>query len=332
MPNTPMTTIVRDERLARLPEGVELVPKGKMPPAPLRVRLGTSPLMRRAIPTSLALARAERKARRRWRTEPQTREHELAIMRAIVTGTAREGDLEELAERRLLEAEAWLALFWQPWQAPKIEGLSRERLLAACASGRGVITSGAHVGPFFSVSLALEQLGVTQYVVMGDWYYEAPPPDHWGRFTARWRIGLPQLPVVRKRGGYAILGELLRLGGLTSIYFDLPGRHETRFLGKPVMLVDGTARLACETGALVLPQHVSRERTKIRIDYREPLDPRDFDGPDELHEALARVHEHLILEDPALVQDPAITGWEDCARPDGWRRPARPPREGGVPS
>ncbi len=327
-----MRTIVRDELLAGLPEGVELVPKGKMPPAPLRVRLGTSTLLRRPIPTSLVLARAERKAHRRWRHDPDARERALATMRAIVTGTEREGELEELAERRLVEAEAWAALFWQPWRAPKIEGVSRERLLDACNSDRGVIVSGAHVGPFFSVSLALEELGIVQYVVMGDWYYEAPSHDSWGRFTARWRIGLPSMPVVRKRGGYEILAELLRRGELTTIYFDLPGPHETQFLGKPVMLVDGTARLACETDALVLPQRVSREGSRIRVEYSEALDPRDFDNPDELHEALARVHERLILDDPAAMQDPSITGWDDCAQPDRWSRPPRPPREGGDPS
>ena len=327
-----MATIAGVEPIAGLPEGVDLVPKGRMPPAPLRVRLGTSVLLRRAIPTRLAVARAERKAHRRWQTEPSTREHVLAAMRAIVAGTEREGELEELARRQLVEWEVWDALFWQPWRPGKIEGISRERLFEAYRSDRGLILSGAHVGPFFNVSGALEELGIVQYVVMGDWYYETPSHDHWGRRTARWRIGLPSMPVVRPKGSYAIIAELLRRGLLTTIYFDLPGPHETPFLGKPAMLVDGTARLACETDAIVLPQRVSREGTQIRIEYFERLDPRDFSGPDELHEALARVHERLILDDAARMQDPAVTGWGDCARPDRWSRPPRPAPEGGGSS
>ena len=98
------------------------------------------------------------------------------------------------------------------------------------------------------------------------------------------------------------------------------------------MLRDGTARLAVETGAIVLPQRVRREGTHVAVDYFDALDPRDFAGPDELHEALARVHERLVLDDPARVQDPIVTGWGDCARPDGWSRPPRPPREGGGAS
>ena len=324
-----MSTIAGVEPIAGLPEGVERVPRGRMPPAPLRVRLGTSTLLRRAIPTALAVARAERKARRRWQSEPSTREHVLATMRAIVAGTEREDDLEELAARQLVEWEAWDALFWQPWRAPAIEGVSRERLLDAQGQGRGVILSGAHVGPFFAVSVALWELGIEQYVVMGNWYYEQPSHDFWGRRTARWRIGLPPLPVVRPQGSYAVLAELLRRGLVTSIYFDLPGPRETQFLGKPVMLRDGTARLAIETGAIVLPQRARREGTHIAIDYFDALDPHDFAAPDELHDALARVHERLILDDPARMQDPIVTGWGDCARPDGW---SRPPREGGGAS
>ena len=327
-----MSMIAGVEPVAGLPEGVERVPKGRMPPAPLRIRLGTSTVLRRAIPTALAVARAERKAHRRWQSEPSTREHVLAVMRAIVAGTEREGELEELAQRQLVEWEAWDALFWQPWRAPAIEGISRERLLEAHGRGRGLILSGAHVGPFFSVSLGLVRVGIVQHVVMGDWYYEQPTHDFWGRRMARWRIGLPQLPVVRPRGSYDVLAELLRRGLVTTIYFDLPGPHETRFLGKPVMLRDGTARLACETGAIVLAQRVRRDGSRTAVEYFDTLDPRDFSGPDELHEALAGVHERLILDDPARMQDPTVTGWQDCARPDGWSRPARPAREGGVPS
>jgi hypothetical protein len=325
-----MTTIVGDERLAGLPEGVEFVPKGKMPPAPLRIRLKTSTLLRRAVPTRLAVTRAESKAHRLWRSHAPTREHALEVMRAIVTGTSREGQLEELAERHVVERSVWEALFWQPWRPPAVEGESLRRLREAQASDRGVILSGAHVGPFFRISFGLDRVGVRHFVVMGNWYYEQPSHDLWGRRTARWRIGLPELPVVRPRGSYEVLAELLRLGETATVYFDLPGPHETRFLGKQVMLVDGTARLACENDALVLPQRIRRDGANSRIEYFEALDPRSFSGPDELHDALAAVHERLILEDPAALQDPMLTGWDDCARPERWSRPARGPRAAGA--
>ena len=162
-----------------------------MPPAPLRIRLKTSTLLRRAVPTRLAVTRAESKAHRLWRTHPPTREHALEAMRAIVTGTSREGELEELAERHVVERSVWEALFWQPWRPPAVEGESLRRLREAQASERGVILSGAHVGPFFGISFGLDTIGIRQFVVMGNWYYEQPSHDLWGRRTARWRIGLP---------------------------------------------------------------------------------------------------------------------------------------------
>jgi len=325
-----MATISGVAKVPGLPEGVERVPKGRMPPAPLRIRLNTSTLLRRAVPTSFAVARAERKARRLWREDASARAHAIETMRAIVTGTPREGELETLAERHLVEAEVWEALFWQPWRPPSIRGRSRERLMQASSSGRGLILSGAHLGPFFAVNLGVVTTGVEPHIVMGNWYYEVPSHDLWGRRSARWRIGLPSSPVVRPRGSYAILADLLRRGLVTTIYFDLPGPHETMFLGKPTMLVDGTARLACETGALVLPQRARRHGAAIDVEYFEALDPGDFAGPDELHETLAGVHEQLVLEDPAALQDPAKTGWENCARPDRWSRPPRSDREGGA--
>ncbi len=311
------------ERVAGFPEGVELVPKGKMPPVPLRLRLATSTRLRRGVPTALAVARAERRGHRLWRESPAERERALETMRAIVTNTHREGDLEELAERHLVECEAWQELFWQPWRVSRFAGDSLRLLRETTSSNRGTILSGAHVGPFFGVSRTLHSAGVLVFLVMGNWYYEQPSHDHWGRRCARWRIGIPEVPVLRPRGSYQVLAELLRRGCAASIYFDLPGRHETWFLGKPVMLVDGTARLACETDAVVLPQRVRRVGAHSELEYFEPLDPRDFSGPDELHEALARVHERLMLDDPAAMHDPRATGWDDCATPERWTRPPR---------
>jgi lauroyl/myristoyl acyltransferase len=324
-----MRTIVRDEQLAGFPEGVEMLSKPRMPPAPLLIRLKTSTLLRRAVPTELVVARAERKAHRLWQTHPPTRERALDAVRAVVVGTHREGDVEALAEQHVVERQAWEALFWQPWRVPSIDEDSVKLVRETCARERGVIISACHLGPFFAVARMLDTLGVVQYIVMGEWSYEEPSHDLWGRRCARWRIGLPTVPIVRPRGSYDVLAELLRRKLVTTVYFDLPGRRETRFLGKTVSLVDGSARLAWENDALVLPQRARRDGARVSVEYFEPLDPREHSGPEEIQDALARVHERLILDEPASLQDPAVTGWDDCARAEGWTRPARKPGPGG---
>jgi lauroyl/myristoyl acyltransferase len=293
-----------------------------MPSAPLRIRLKTSPILRRLVPTQLVLGRAERKARRLFAQKGETHARALRTMEAIVAGTARAGELEQLAERWTVEREAWNAIFWQPWPRPRISERSSELLLESIARGRGVVLSSCHTGPYFMKARTLGTIGVRPYVVSGDWFYEDPSNDYWGRRLARWRRGLPPVPIVRPRGSFDVLAAALRRAETALIYFDMPGRHETSFLGKPVMLVDGTARLAIETGALVMPIRSRRVGRRIVLEIREPLDPTDFDGVDALQDELARIHERLILEDPAAMDDPAEFGWGEEATPSGWRRPA----------
>ena len=56
-------------------------------------------------------------------------------------------------------------------------------------------------------------------------------------------------------------------------------------------------------------------------DVAPPLDPRDVASSEELHDALAAVHERWILELPATLEDPNRAGaWERTATATGWLR------------
>ena len=101
----------------------------------------------------------------------------------------------------------------------------------------------------------------------------------------------------------------------------MPGPCETHFLGKPAMLANGTAHLALMADALIVPMRARRVDHHAWADVDTTLDPRDFAGPDELHNALAVVHERWILENPAALQDPREIGWEAGATPQAWVAP-----------
>jgi lauroyl/myristoyl acyltransferase len=309
-------------------QAVVHLPRPRMPYAGLRLGLKTSPTLRRVLPTPWVVARAERKGERLFAEREETRAHAHRVMEAIVCGTEREGELQELARRYAIERQVWQALFWQPWRPPTIDDASRARLLAACDGERGALLSACHLGPFFCKSLALWEVGVEPVIVAGDWWFEPPSRDKWGRRLARWRRGTPDLPLARPRGTFELLASLLREGRQALVYYDLPGRHETRFLGKPVELVDGTARLAVAADALVLPMRSRRDGHRILQEFGEPLDPRAHDGVDELHDALARIHESSILEEPAAMNEPEEFGWKDQATATAWRRPGQPSRDG----
>ena len=315
-----MATTHNDTEPRSLPEGVLVLSPPRMPPAPLRIRLKTSTLLRRLVPSRLASARAERKGARLFDEDPATREEAVRRMEAVLAGTPRAAELEQLARRSAIEREAWNAVFWQPWPRPCLSPGSAERVLAARETGRGVIFSLCHLGPYFANARTLWSIGVECCVVSGDWFFEEPSHDLWGRRLARWRRGLPPVPLVRPRGSFAALAELLSQGRCVMIYFDLPGRRETRFLGKPAWLVDGTARLAMQTGALIVPLRPHRDGPRHVLEAFEPVDPRAFADAGELHDALAALHERLVLEHAEEIEDPVEIGWGDGATPTVWRK------------
>jgi lauroyl/myristoyl acyltransferase len=292
-----------------------------MPPASLAIRVRTAPWLRRLTPTSIVVARAVRQGGTLWEQNAEQRAQALAAVEAIVAGTHRAGELDALARAYVIENEAHRALFWQPWKAARMDAQSQERLREALSWGRGVLLSSCHLGPFFHSASLGASVGRTLYAVGGPWCFEQPSPGYWGRRVVRRLQGLSTHggQLVRSVGSFPVLHTLLREGELVFLQFDVPGRHETDFLGKPVMLTHGSARLALGADAPILPLRPRREGHRVWMDIEEPLDPRDFTGVQELHRALAEVHERLILELPHTLEDPHRPGfWEEGATPSAW--------------
>ncbi len=302
----------------------------RMPPASLEIRVRTSLWVRRLLPTGLVVQRAARSGAQAWTRSPERRAGALAAMEAIVAGTARAHELTELAREHLIESEADRALFWQPWPTPSVDAHSIDLVRGVLHSNRGVLISSCHLGPYFRTMSVFAALGQVPFSVAGRWFFEKPSPDYWGRRVARWRRGC-STRLIRSDGSFPILLALLERGELVFIFFDMPGPRGTRFLGKPTMLADGTARLAMQTGALVLPLRARRVGHRVWVDAGAPLDPHDFADVNELHCALAALHESWILELPATMADPNSFGWGEGATPAAWIRPEPVERPSGSP-
>lgn len=301
----------------------------RWPSVSLSLRIKTSPGLRSLVPTPLVVRRAAGRGRARWENATE-RADALATMDAIVGNTQREAEIEHLARRRLEEEEIHRALFWQPWPLERMDAVSTERLERTLASSRPVILSNCHLGPFHHHTAPISARGKVIYVLSGEWFFDHPSDDYWGRRLARWWTDLRarDMRLVSVKGSFAVLRELLRQRETVLIYFDMPGSRRTSFLGKPVMLASGTGRLASETDALVLPLRARRVGHRVWTDAAEPLDARDFNGADELHDAIAAVHERWILADPAALEDPRRPGsWERATRHE-WAHRQRPPARG----
>jgi lauroyl/myristoyl acyltransferase len=295
------------------------------PPASLGVRLRTAPSSRRLLPTPLVVRRAQRQGARTWARDPAERERARAAMAAVVAGTPHAHRVDELARAHLIEREAHRVLFWQPLGTAGIEPRSQAHLDAALAAGRGVLLSSCHTGPVFQTMSVVAARRPGSFCVAAPWFFQAPSRDLWGRRLARWwRIAQARGEhVLPSTGAFPLLRALLAQRELVWLLFDMPGSRETRFLGKPAMLAGGSARLAGEADALVLPLRARREGHRTWVDVAPALDPRHHAGEGELHEALAALHERWILERPAALEDPRRKGaWEEGASAEGWMRPS----------
>jgi lauroyl/myristoyl acyltransferase len=218
-----------------------------------------------------------------------------------------------------------MALFWQPPRDARIDRESSAHLRSAVMSGRGVLLSACHVGPWFDLATPVTSNGRLVYAVFGDWFFEAPTPNLWGRRLVHWqrKSAARELErVIPASRSFVVIRDLLEAGEVVQSFFDMPGPHVTNFLGKPVMLADGTARLAIDADAVVLPARSRRVGHRSYTDFAAPLDARDFDGADQLHERLAAIHSGLILEVAETLEDPRRDGaWETGATAEAWISP-----------
>lgn len=292
-------------------------PRTRMPPAPLGPRLKTAGLTQALMPARLAVGRAERMGRASAAQRGEEYQQALEAMRVVLAGTPREDEIERLAADHLVERHAQRALFWQrPWPV-RTDPQSTALIARALESGRGVVLSACHQGPYSRLDLAAPLRGRTTYLVPGEWYFEEPSHDLWGRRLARWRNGMRSRPV-RARGSFRIVQALLEQRAPVFLFFDLPGPRQTSFLGKPAMMAQGTAQLAARTGALVLPVQARRVGAEVSVRAAPALDAAELGGEDRLHEALARLHESWILEHPAAMDDPREFGWGEGATAQAW--------------
>jgi lauroyl/myristoyl acyltransferase len=294
-------------------------PPPRMPPASLGILIKTSPLLRKLVPTRLVVHRAARQGQALWEHGCGEREQAMSIMESIVAGTSRAEEVEELARQYLIESQVDTALSWQPWSA-QMDADSSALLHEIRSQRRGMLLSACHLGAFYRTMHAFPAGSRSHYTVAGPWLFDPPSHDYWGRRLALWRkSALGHL--VLSKGSFPILRELLARGESVYLFFDLPGQHETCFLGKPAMLADGSSRLAFEADSLIVPLRARRAGHRVWVDVGTPLDPREFSGAEALHGALAAHHEHWILDNPAAMADPNSFGWDHGAGPQTWIRP-----------
>jgi len=268
-----------------------------------------------------AIALAFARGRVRW-LEPRARERSRRAIEAIVgAGPAR----DVLARSHLGHAYAREKFIRRPSMVQDIPVDGAQHLRAACAAGRGVLVSYCHLGPFPGVAVTVAEHADNVHQVAGMWLASPPAGVPQGPRWHQWRSMFSRagVPLIPAEWSFPVIAGLLAKGAVVVMAFDWPGSAETTFLGKPVWLASGTARLASETGALVVPVKREFRRLEARTVFGPVLDPRQQPGWGALHDALAAQHERWILDCPAALEDPRRAGaWEDAATAERWGAPS----------
>jgi lauroyl/myristoyl acyltransferase len=255
-------------------------------------RLYRVPALHRLLPGRVAILLAILIARLRWHLRAAHREEAIALRALILLGTEREADAQALARRGVLEHAAQLEVAMRLWafKRARIEGL--ERFQSALGAGRGVLLTSAHLGPLNGVPRVLALRGHEIHVPVGEWALG-------GGFERRSeRIGMHLMP---RGGSYAALADLLRAGGIVFLPFDVPGGARVRYLGKPALVASGSASIAFETGAMVVPAFAGRAGRRPWLRVQESIDPRDFADAQSLRQHLAEVVERAVLARPEAM-------------------------------
>jgi lauroyl/myristoyl acyltransferase len=116
----------------------------------------------------------------------------------------------------------------------------------------------------------------------------------------------PGITLFGANGSYSRMVESLRDGDTVAIASDMPGRTETTFLGRSVRSASGAARLAVDTGAVIVP--VTSHRAGQRYRYRLE-DPIHVAAADDYRRVLGRI---------MAAHEPAVLAW-----PEAYERPLR---------
>lgn len=302
-------------------QAVDITTPRTVPGTDLVARLRASETVHRLVPAPLAMAALDLAQRIAVARRPQRLADARAAMTAVVGGTPREADLDELAFRHLCSAARGWEMMWRPWLLDSIpvEGLHRLRGIEA---GRGIIFSSPHFGPLFAMSALPRDVGSVDVAVGEHLVAPEVPPGYNGHQIEQVRRLMVQAGYrgVRAVSAARTFAATLREGGRVLLNFDVPGTAPVQFLGKTVELKNGVARLAQQTDAVIVPTLPLPRGRGWYVHVDEPIDPRTHASWQDLLQAVADVQTRLVLRAPELLESPLRSSGWGTATAAGWTR------------
>jgi lauroyl/myristoyl acyltransferase len=259
----------------------------------------------RAYPMMLGARYARYRTDRWWATDPRARDDARLQMRFLV-GREPGADLDALAKDYMYETFKREELGWRPWLTSRFAVDGEQWLRDAQAAGNGAILNFAHHGHYGGIFASLGRLGFRTHVATDSWFLYQQRSDYVGM------VGRRHLALISSNGSqpfdvagsYPHMRDLLEAGETVGIASDLPGNTQASFLGRPVKVASGAARLALDTGAPIVIVTTRRHRWGQRVTVEEPIRPEDFTDFRVLLGEILRRHEPAVRAWPAAFERP----------------------------
>jgi lauroyl/myristoyl acyltransferase len=251
-------------------------------------RLYASRWVHRLVPTRLAIPAAILAGRARWHTDARLRRRSRQWAAAILDGSD-PGAVTRLARLVCVEQTVKDVVIWRPWALRRAELRGLRHLRSAQAAGRGVLVVTAHTQLVNQVSLSLLAHGIRLNSAAAR-IVRAPTGYRGLVAVGKRRNGQESgIRYLMPGRAYSLFRELLRRGEACLLTFDRPGSRETRIGGRTVHLARGSAELAFETGAPIVPIVGVREGTRLVCHVRPVMESAGYRDTSELHQHLASV-------------------------------------------
>lgn len=297
-----------EERLRSALE--EFAPPEELPPLPPLGpvgRLYASTRFHRALPRAVDLGAVRARVERSWRRGGPERDAAILAMELLVGNSSRASEVTALAKAHMVESAYRSALLWRPWDTGALQMLDAHHARDAMATGRGVVLSFLHHGPYVGLPVAVDRVGVHPYAPIAPFYFEDPVPGFRGHRDRQHATCLARgATTFNVAGGLRLMMDIVRSGRCLGIAPDLPGNLEVEVLGRRVLTAPGAAKLAQRSGALLVPIAMERHRggPRARARMLPAIDPTDHETAESLQQALFDAHAPALLAWPEALEWP----------------------------
>lgn len=180
-----------------------------------------------------------------------------------------------------------------------------ESLTKARASGRGVVVSFLHHGHYEGAVASLAWAGEPLTMLVSDDMLADDAPTFLRQHVRAGRVHGNR--TLAASAGMPAIKSLIQTGEPLAVATDVPGRSPLTFLGAQRLGSSGAARMAMDTGALVIMlfARCAPDGT-LSVELTDPIEPSDFVDPHSLLLHLLEAHEKPVLAWPEGYHQPRL--------------------------